>query len=33
MRDIPFPETREYIKRVIDARGAYAREYRAELGL
>ena len=20
-RDIPFPETREYIKRVIDARG------------
>jgi soluble lytic murein transglycosylase len=33
VRDIPFPETREYIKRVIDARGSYAREYRAELGL
>jgi soluble lytic murein transglycosylase len=33
VRDIPFPETREYIKRVIDARGAYAREYPRELGL
>lgn len=33
VRDIPFPETREYIKRVIDARGAYARQYRDELGL
>jgi soluble lytic murein transglycosylase len=33
VRDIPFAETREYIKRVIDARGAYAREYKAELGL
>jgi soluble lytic murein transglycosylase len=33
VRDIPFPETREYIKRVIDARGAYAREYKDELGL
>ena len=31
--EIPFPETREYIKRVIDARGAYTREYAAELGL
>ena len=31
--EIPFPETREYIKRVIDARGSYTREYRAELGL
>ncbi|MFL5843819.1 MAG: lytic transglycosylase domain-containing protein [Solirubrobacteraceae bacterium] len=33
VRDIPFPETREYVKRVIDARGAYSREYRDELGL
>ena len=33
VRDIPFPETKEYIKRVINARGAYAREYAAELGL
>jgi soluble lytic murein transglycosylase len=31
--EIPFPETREYVKRVIDARGAYTREYRDELGL
>lgn len=33
VRDIPFPETREYVKRVIDARGAYEREYSAELGI
>ena len=33
VRDIPFPETREYIKRVINARGAYTREYKDELGL
>lgn len=33
VRDIPFTETREYVKRVIDARGAYARQYPAELGL
>jgi soluble lytic murein transglycosylase-like protein len=33
VRDIPFPETREYVKRVIDARGAYTREYADELGL
>jgi soluble lytic murein transglycosylase len=33
VRDIPFPETREYVKRVIDARGAYTRQYRDELGL
>jgi soluble lytic murein transglycosylase len=33
VRDIPFPETREYVKRVIDARGAYAREYKDELGV
>jgi soluble lytic murein transglycosylase len=31
--DIPFAETREYIKRVINARGAYSREYGDELGL
>jgi len=33
VRDIPFAETREYVKRVIDARGDYVREYRDELGL
>jgi len=33
VRDIPFSETREYVKRVIDARGAYLREYPDELGL
>jgi soluble lytic murein transglycosylase len=33
VRDIPFPETREYIKRVINARAAYTREYADELGL
>ena len=31
--EFPFPETREYVQRVIDARGAYRREYAAELGL
>src|SRR3954471_8621882 len=30
---IPFPETRAYIRRVLDARAEYARKYRAELGL
>jgi len=30
---IPFPETRAYIKRVLDARAAYARTYKRELGL
>ena len=30
---IPFPETRAYIKRVLDARAEYARTYRRELGL
>jgi soluble lytic murein transglycosylase len=33
VRDIPFPETKAYVMRVIDARGAYAREYPRELGL
>jgi soluble lytic murein transglycosylase len=31
--DIPFPETREYVKRVLGARTRYRSEYRAELGL
>jgi soluble lytic murein transglycosylase len=30
---IPFPETRDYVDRVLDARARYEREYRAELGL
>lgn len=30
---IPFPETREYVAKVIDARRAYRREYARELGL
>jgi peptidoglycan lytic transglycosylase len=30
---IPFPETREYVSKVLDARRAYRREYRRELGL
>jgi soluble lytic murein transglycosylase len=31
--DIPFPETRAYVERVIDARRDYEREYGDELGL
>ncbi len=31
--DIPFPETRAYVRRVLSARGQYAREYPRELGL
>jgi soluble lytic murein transglycosylase len=31
--DIPFPETRAYVNRVLRARDAYRREYRRELGL
>jgi soluble lytic murein transglycosylase len=31
--EIPFPETREYVKRVVDARRSYRREWRRELGL
>jgi soluble lytic murein transglycosylase len=30
---IPFPETREYVAKVLDARRAYRREYARELGL
>jgi soluble lytic murein transglycosylase len=30
---IPFPETREYVTKVLSARRDYRREYRAELGL
>ena len=30
---IPFPETREYVARVMSARRAYRREYARELGL
>jgi soluble lytic murein transglycosylase len=29
---IPFPETREYVSRVLDARRSYRREYARELG-
>jgi peptidoglycan lytic transglycosylase len=32
-RHIPFPETRDYVGRVLDARRAYRREYADELGL
>jgi soluble lytic murein transglycosylase len=30
---IPFPETRSYVEKVLEARGSYRREYAAELGL
>lgn len=30
---IPFPETRKYVGKVLDARVSYRREYRRELGL
>ena len=30
---IPFPETRDYVGKVLDARRAYRREYAKELGL
>jgi soluble lytic murein transglycosylase len=30
---IPFPETRDYVARVLDARARYRREYREELAL
>jgi soluble lytic murein transglycosylase len=32
-RHIPFPETRNYVKRVLDAREKYRSDYRRELGL
>jgi soluble lytic murein transglycosylase len=31
--DIPFPETRAYVQRVLDARAEYRRTYAQELGL
>jgi soluble lytic murein transglycosylase len=31
--DIPFPETRAYVRRVLDAERDYRREYSSELGL
>jgi soluble lytic murein transglycosylase len=33
LRDIPFPETRAYVRRVFDAERDYRHEYRHELGL
>jgi soluble lytic murein transglycosylase len=33
VEDIPFPETRAYVRRVLRARADYARKYRRELGL
>ena len=30
---IPFPETRSYVEKVLEARGSYRREYARELGL
>ena len=32
-RDIPFPETRDYVEDVLDRRGEYRRHYEDELGL
>jgi soluble lytic murein transglycosylase len=32
-KHIPFPETRAYVTKVLDARKAYRREYARELGL
>ncbi|HEX8119833.1 MAG TPA: lytic transglycosylase domain-containing protein [Solirubrobacteraceae bacterium] len=31
--EIPFPETRAYVRKVLDAKDQYRREYSAELGL
>jgi soluble lytic murein transglycosylase len=33
IRDIPFPETRSYVQRVLEAEQDYRREYSRELGL
>ena len=33
VEQIPFPETREYVGRVLDARADYRRKYSRELGL
>jgi peptidoglycan lytic transglycosylase len=32
-REIPFPETRNYVEKVMDARAQYRREYKKELGV
>jgi peptidoglycan lytic transglycosylase len=32
LTDIPFPETRAYVKKVLNAQGAYRRTYPTELG-
>jgi soluble lytic murein transglycosylase len=32
-RHIPFPETRDYVQRVLHARAEYRRQYAHELGL
>ena len=32
-RHIPFPETRHYVRQVLEMRGKYREEYRRELGL
>jgi soluble lytic murein transglycosylase len=32
-RHIPFPETRSYVQRVLEARAQYRKDYRRELGL
>jgi soluble lytic murein transglycosylase-like protein len=31
--DIPYPETRAYVSKVLDARADYRHEYGRELGL
>lgn len=33
LSDIPFPETRNYVREVLERQGDYRREYRRELGL
>jgi soluble lytic murein transglycosylase len=33
LSDIPYPETRNYVTRVLDARDDYASTYPKELGL
>jgi soluble lytic murein transglycosylase-like protein len=32
VRDIPFPETRAYVEKVLQARRDYRRNYATELG-
>ena len=33
VRDVPFPETRSYVQRVLHAQAEYRKQYRRELGL